>query len=382
MSIFSSHKKFFLLGFLLVILIAIPLTVYVAQQRQQTDTKAAVSTKLSFVPASSTLEVGEILTLDIELDPASKTPSNQVSFVKLSINFDPTRFATLSGAEGESLREITDGNNLKEVLEEASYENGKASISLSIGANPVNVVTQKTKIATLKLKAITPTTAGDPAEIKLNTNSGETQVLSIAGTDRTSENVLISSIESAAITINPSSAPTPSVVTPTATSSGSVGLGVAPICSALNPDRSATGSAPYSITFTAIGNDTDGTISKASFNFGDGPVEAVTTGGGIGTNSVNAQMSHTYNNPGTYTAYAILTDNQGNLSDQAASCTKTITVNAAVGGPEPETPEPEVPVEPPVVVTLPPTGPGETIIGIGILGVIITIAGAALFLLL
>lgn len=378
MSIFSSYKKIFLLGFIIVILVAIPFSVYIAQQRQKTTSQAAKSTVLSLEPVSSTIKVDDILTLDIVLNPDAGTATpptpNQVSFVKLSISYDPLKFATVSGSLAPN---PTTPNTLTSILEDPVYTLGKATISLSIGADPTRVVTTKTKIAILKLKALSITST--PSEIEFDPVPN-TQVLSIASSDETSENVLSSAIP-ATVTITATSSagttptPTPppgSTPTPTPTSTpgfGTVSNGLAPICSSLNVNKETIGAAPYSLTFIATGNDPDSIISTVSFNFGDVPVQILTSGGGIGTSTVSAQLIHTYNAPGVYTAYAILTDSKGNLSPTTESCTKTITINSATAETIP-------------IPTLPPTGPGENIMGIGIIGVIFTIIGATLFILL
>jgi hypothetical protein len=396
MSIFSSYKKIFLLGFIIVILIAIPFSVYIAQQRQQTQTQAAKSTTLSFEPASTTVNVGDTLTLSIMLDPGTGTTANQVSFAKLSINFDPTKFTTITKTSDtdQSLVKNTDSaNTLQTPVEEAKYDNaaGKATLSLSIGADPTKAVVTKTKIAILKLKAIAATTSSTPTSISFDTTDitndagtkiPNTQVLSIASADQTSENVLniLSSAAPATVIVSsaiPTATPTlalalTSTPTPTGTSSAST----APTCVSLNADRSLTGAAPYALTFTAVGNDSDGTVNKVSFNFGDGFAQDITTGGGIGTGFLNLPISHTYNNAGTYTALVTLTDNKNNLSAQQINCTKIITVSGS--GTLSSTQATIQP--PPAQVTLPPTGPGEKILGIGAIGVIFTIIGTALLL--
>lgn len=373
MSIFSSYKKIFLLGFIVIILLAIPFSVYIAQQRQNISSKAALSTTLSFDPATVTEKAENTVTLNVMLDPGTGASANQVSFVKLSIKFDQTKFTVVS------LEPNTVNNTLKEKVEEPQYDNtaGKASISLSIGADPANVLKTKTKIAILQLKPIAATAPTSP---NVTFDTANTQVLSVASADQTSENVL--------------STTTPATVTVTAATATSASSGL--ICSGLSVDRSTTGNAPYSLTLTVIGSNSNGTINKVSLNFGDGPIQDLTTGGGIGTNSVNTQISHTYNNAGTYSAYAILTDNNGNLSAQQNSCTKSITVNSGgptgtgsgtVGNPfvtvptqEPiATNAPEIALPP--QITLPPTGPGAKILGIGAIGVVLTIIGGALLLL-
>ena len=305
MSIFSSYKKIFLLGFIVAILIAIPFSVYIAQKRQQITSKAAASTVLSFDPASTdttpvTAKVGDPLILNIVLDPGTGTTANQVSFVKLSISFDPSKFTA------DSLKPNTDfSNTLTSVLEDPVLTSGKASISLSIGADPTKVVTTKTRIAILQLKALSATDANNPKTSVTFDSAPNTQVLSIASSDQTSENVL-STTKPVEITIALSSiSSTPTGVSAPAT---------------LSPTPT-----PVSVSF---------------------PQSSLSQGGisQTGTTGLSTGSAVFYPTPAFETQ---------------------------------PTPIILLPQEP-----LPPTGPGENILGIGILGAILTIIGGALFILL
>lgn len=294
MSIFSSYKKIFLLGFILVILIAIPFSVYIAQQRQNISSKAATSTDLSFEPASSTVKVGDIVTLDVVLNPGAKAPSNLISFVKLSISFSASKFTAIS------LEPNKDGaNTLINPIDEAQLGSGKATISLSIGADPANAVKTKTKIAILKLKAVDQDNRVTPTVPNVRFDPDpDTQVLSVESTDGTSENVL-STTNPATIVI------TGNAVTPTPT---------------ISPTPTATA--------TPTGSPT--------------PTPTVTPG--------NVQQP--VQNPITFVTPT------------------PVTVQ----------PTPTTTVLPPEIV-LPPTGPGEKILGIGAFGIILTIIGGALLFL-
>lgn len=244
MSIFSSYKKIFLLGFILVILIAIPFTVYIAQKRQQIVSTATKSTTLSFEPSSPTVKVNDILSLDIILDPGTGSTANQVSFVKLTIIFDPLKFTT------ESLKPNTDSpNTLTSVLEDTALTSGKATISLSIGADPTKVVTTKTKIATLKLKALSTTST--PSKIEF-ASSPNTQVSSIAASDPTSENVLSIAIPAFASINLQSTTPTPTTtpINPTSAPTPLPRTGSFPTSSPISTNFS-TGSAVITPTFIA-----------------------------------------------------------------------------------------------------------------------------------
>jgi len=365
----SSYKKIFLLGFIITILLAIPFSVYIAQKRQNTTTKAAAATVLALEPAVNPIKVGDTLTLNITLDPNS---ANQVSFVKLSISYDASKFATFSGSLSPN---PAASNAMKIVIDDAKYDSGKATISLSIGSDPTKAITTKTTIATLQLKATDVVTPSGP-NFTFDA-APATQVLSIASTDQTSENVL-SSTNPATVTVTgtaaPSSTPT---LTPTVTPTkvpGTTGTvaptlppsSAAPVCTSLTTDVATNGFTPYTISFTATGSDTDGTISKISFNFGD-TAQDLTTGGGIGTSSVSAQMMHVYVTPGIYTAYALLTDSTNDVSAQQTNCTQTITIAASQSAEITSTPV--------------PTGDNKAIFSFGALGIIITIIGGALLLL-
>jgi hypothetical protein len=238
-----------------------------------------------------------------------------------------------------------------------------------------------------------------------------TQVLSIGANDQASENVL-SNTSPATIEIGagaavsgtpepiPTGSPTPSVevpttaptatgtpapttetpsATPSPTGTGGGGggsTGTAPVCNSLTLDRESSGNAPFSITFTANGADSDDTVSKATFNFGDGQVSDVTAGGGIGTNSVNVQISHTYDNAGTYQASALLTDATSNVSDSGA-CQQTITVTAS--GSATAAPATPTIANGTATPTMAPTGPLGLTFGLGIAALFMIVAGGLIF---
>ncbi|OGO33273.1 MAG: hypothetical protein A2Z16_17685 [Chloroflexi bacterium RBG_16_54_18] len=75
----------------------------------------------------------------------------------------------------------------------------------------------------------------------------------------------------------------------------------------------SSGTAPLTVNFgSASSYDPDGSITAYNWNFGDG------------TSSTLANLSHTYQNSGTYTATLTVTDNQG----ATGSATVTIMVNS------------------------------------------------------
>lgn len=374
---FLSGKKIILLGIIVVLLATIPLTIYLIQKQQETRAGAVASTTLSFSPTSSQASpiqkaVGDTFDLDIMMDPGS----NQVSFIELALTYNKDKLMVTGN-------ELVPNANVLSTIAGPVSTPGNISITLSIGADPTKVIQTITKIATISFKALA-TTETTATQVQFG---GTTQVLSRAPTDQYNENVL--STTSPAYIAIAAGTTTP---TPTATSSPAPTTGnQLPICDNLNVDRTTSGTAPFSIAFTANGRDSDGTISKVSFNFGDGPVQDVTQAGGIGTNSVSVQIAHTYRNPGTFQASAIFTDNNNAVSTASSSCGQTITVTGGAGGPAPTSQVTVVPqpsstptatLTPTVIPLVTPTGPGHQVIAVGIAGVILTILGGFLFLAL
>ncbi len=378
---FSTPKKLLLLGVIVVLLIAIPLTIYLLQQQQITTSKATPSTRLYFTPPSQPIKVGDTVRLDVMMDPGQ----NIVNFAKLTFTFEPSKLTPVTtGTEcGSSICPNT--QVFPATLEGPTITSNNISITLSIGADTTKLIQTVTKIATLTFQA----TGSGTTQIRFAPDP-QTQVLSSRCTpadptncpDQFNENV-ISSQEPISLTIA-DAAPTPTLT------SAPQAANQAPACTSLNVDRTTSGTAPFSITFTANGTDTNGTIQKVTFDFGDGPVQDTTQGGGIGSNTVSVQVAHTYNNPGTYKASAILTDNN-NATSTPATCAQTITVTQGSSGNGTGTSTPSATIIPtattaPIVnqptatrEPLPSSGPGETFIGVGLAGAALSIIGAMIF---
>jgi len=376
-------RKIFLLGFIAILLIGIPVTIYLVQRQQETRSRAEKSTNLTFTPDSSPAapiqkNVGDSIPLDIFVDPGT----NLVSFVKLEIQYDPEKIATASADAFAPNITV-----FPSVLEGPVYAPGKISVTLSVGPDPTKAIQAKARAATVTFKAINNTVPGTPTLVSYGVS---TQALSIGFNDQASENVLSSATpahiaiggavvtpteptptEPPAPTTEPTIAPTtePSL-TPTISASPSSNL--TPVCSTLTVDKSPSGAVPLALNFGATGNDPDGTVSKITFNFGDGQVVDVTDpASGVGTASISAQTSYTYNTAGVFTASAVLTDDASGTS-ASTSCTQTVTVTGSASA--------APTVEPPV--SLPPTGTTEIVLGVGALLLTIILGGGFLFFFL
>ena len=200
-----SRKKALVLGVLLIVFLAIPVTIYTALQVQETRTRAEKATVLSLMPNSQTAKAGDQINLEVNINPGI----NQVDYVKMVINYDPTIF------DSSSTVFTLDPNSKFQYTADTISSSGQIIITLDVGSNPTDTIRAPEKIGILSL------TVND-----LDLTAGETQVIfnevlteirSIGSTDVYQENVL-SGTDPASIIIE--AVPTPTI-TPTATPSAS-----------------------------------------------------------------------------------------------------------------------------------------------------------------
>lgn len=363
-----SGKKILLLGFVIILLVAIPITIFLLS-RQKTQTSAIPATGLSLSPSAQSANVGDSVNFDISIDPGT----NQVSFVKVLISYDATKLAT----EGAGF--VPNSSAFPSVVQGPTYGPGTISVTVSIGASGPPVETPTT-VGTLTFKTLASTDTA-PTQI---TFGNQTQVLSAGATDQFNENVLstttpatvnIAAVASPIPTQAPEvSAPTPTVAPSESATSSGVSLATpasaaeAPVCLSFTADRALTGIVPYNVNFTFVGS-SSATIVKATFNFGDGQVKDLTQADGIGPTTLNALTSHIYNTQGTFSAFGTITDANGAVS-QVGTCTVILTINSSAIAELTPLPSP-----------LPPAGP-SSIVTIGIIGIIIAAIGLSLLLAL
>ncbi len=302
MKIFKN--KYFILGNLFLILLAIPLTLFFINQQQETRSRAEATSVLSILPAAKTVNVGEEFSLDVQLDPGQ----NQVTNVKMRITYDPSKL------EFQEITPLAPLSNTKSP--EATSSSGTATVDVLF--NPGSNVTaairgQSTKIATVKFKALEPTDPTTPVDFVRSL----TELRSVSSTDAVGEDVL-QTVNGAVITILTGGPTVTETLTPTPTGTSNDKA----VCTDLS-STDTTGTAPLSVTLTANGNDPDqnGTITKATFNFGDGQTDEITDN--LDTQSVLTQVDHTFESAGTYNVSVNFTDDQGAVGNP---CTLTITV--------------------------------------------------------
>ncbi|MCL4353803.1 PKD domain-containing protein [Patescibacteria group bacterium] len=388
-----SSKNIFLLGFIAVLLVAIPFTVYLVQREQRVRSHAAPTTTLSFNPSSPPpVTVNSTVSLDLYLDPGT----NVVSFLNLSLRYDPKYLSQPTFTPSPDSLLIPVGSVTPVINETSGIFQETFAVAGTAATSGTSGVTNKIKLGTFQFTAIATTSAGTPTQVIFD----GTKAYSTNPTDPSSQNVFVigSSTPASVVIVSASSAsPTPTSTPAPSSAPSPTAAGQGPVCQSLVSDRTASGTAPFDITLTATGSDSNANITKATFNFGDGPTQDVTQAGGIGTNSVSVQVAHAYQNPGSYTASVIFTDSNNAVSS-IGTCSLPITVYAASSGSSGSaggtsgtistgtesaqatpTQIAEVTQIPTVSRTLPVTGPSVKIIGAGLAGAILSILGATLF---
>lgn len=378
MNIFKN--KYFLLGNLAFLLLVIPIALYFIKNQTSTRGSAAPTTTLSFNPPSLTAD---------QCDNTQKTKlivnpgQNIVSRVQLALKWDKTKF-DIDIAPASSKFQVTKGPD--------STPDGM-NITIGIGtsgADSVNAISTTTELAILTIKPVAPSNG----VIRLDIDTNGTKVYSLSTQDGQAENVYNAgnssglqlsitpktcNATSPSPTVTTTTSPSPSVtttVTAAPTAAPTLSANKAPVCINLSSSTSS-GSAPLSVTLTALGRDTDGTISKATFNFGDGTSQDVVAG--MGTASVSAQMAHTYNSGGNFTATTVFTDNSGAVS---SVCSQPIAVTGAIATVAPTATPTLAPIATSIPTNTPTIAPsgsiGQTI---GIIGGVVIAIIAGIFLL-
>ncbi len=209
-------KRIVLIIVSLIMVLAIPISVFVAMRSQEVRKKAAPATTLTLTPTTLTKAVGEEFTLEAQMN----TGSNQIVAVDLALSFDPTKL------EAEW---IHNGTMFPNILSSGVVGNGTVSIALG-ATNTTTPVTGTGTVATIRFKALAATTA--PIAVRFTTDT-------FAGAlNEGSTNALTSTIPST-ITIGGTSANT--TITPTPTTA---------ITSSITPTVTPTGSVTPTLTIT------------------------------------------------------------------------------------------------------------------------------------
>lgn len=339
-------KKALIIITILLVLTAIPVTIFLVKQQQDIRQRAAPATDMYFEPNQTAALVGETFTLDVGMN----TGQNYVAAAQVDISVDPLYLEIVSLQQS--------GTFLPRVLQDPLVTGGAASIALGYQSGeglPGGANGQAQKIAVLTLRALTPTT--DPVRVRFASTSrvsgGTLTPGDITDPDK-GQNVLISTDE-AQITITsgaggspqpsatPSSGATPTpnpTSSPNPSSTPGTGGGTASPTPRPSP-TSSPASQTTKITTPANGSTTTNprpVISGTSFanavvilSVNTGQTNAITT-----TLNANAQGAWTYTPTsdlanGTYSISVTATDSATNIEEVATS-TFTVAVSGGTGG--------------------------------------------------
>jgi hypothetical protein len=130
-------------------------------------------------------------------------------------------------------------------------------------------------------------------------------------------------ITSPTITSTPTNTTAPQ---PTATVSPAPPANKTPECTGISSLPAATATLLSKITLTCLGNDSDGYLTGAEFDFGDGNSRIITS---IGGNNGRLVTEYRYAKAGTYGLACRVKDNNGSWSDIPTACRSSIRINNA-----------------------------------------------------
>jgi hypothetical protein len=161
-------KRIVIIVVSLILLLAIPASVFLTMRTQELRKKAAPATTLTLTPTTITKGVGEEFTLEARMN----TGDNQIVAVELNLTFDPTKLQA---------DWIHNGTMFPNILSSGTVGNGTVSIALG-ATNTTTPITGTGTVATIKFKTLAPTTAPIAVRFAADTfvgalNEGSTNAL-------------------------------------------------------------------------------------------------------------------------------------------------------------------------------------------------------------
>lgn len=203
-------KKIVFFIILIIILFAVPISVYLVGQQQELRSRAAPATVLALNPSTINKTQGDTFSFDIQID----TGGNNVAMAEVHLVYDATKLEALS---------ITNGPLAPKIAASGIVGSGTASITVR-AENTTQPMKGTGTIAIIRFRAIG--VAETPTQVKFDTTTF------VSGLGENNPNVLVNSIP-ASVTISTGqgsqAAPTASnaasptvIITPTPTSTPSV----------------------------------------------------------------------------------------------------------------------------------------------------------------
>lgn len=130
---------------IVLLVIAVPLTVYITQKQKDVRQRASEATTITLSPATSSPTVGQTVTFDIMVDPASNT----IGAITLAITYDATKLTA-----GENA--LTLNTDLFSQISAPVYSTGSITAEATI-TDPAKVIQAATKIGSVTFTTIEAT---------------------------------------------------------------------------------------------------------------------------------------------------------------------------------------------------------------------------------
>lgn len=243
----AMKKKVFFIISILLILIAIPATIFLVGQQQELRKRAVPATTLSITPASLTKKVGDVFSLEIGIDAAE----NQVVAAELHVVFDPAKLEAQT---------ITNSSLFPNILTSGVIE--RSSAAITVGAADVKKPVKGTgTIAVVRLKALEKTDT--PATVRLAPNTfvgglGEGATNVLVGTTPATVTIIDTTTTSTTPSLASSPTPLPTTTPPGKPSPTTTNPPTATIAATLAISSPASGSAVTTNTPTISGQASPG----------------------------------------------------------------------------------------------------------------------------
>lgn len=152
MKLNAFRKKLLIIGAIVLLVVALPLTVYLVQQQQTLQQGAAGEKNLSLRPATQDAKVGDTVKLTAVLHPQGIA----VRYVNLVINYDSGKLEAKQGSFNKN-------DKFPFEVKSRKFEDGKITLELQTN-DPKKFVSKQINIGTLSFRALS-TTEGDNAKV-------------------------------------------------------------------------------------------------------------------------------------------------------------------------------------------------------------------------
>jgi len=187
-------KKIIFFIILIVILFAVPITVYMVGQQQELRSRAAPATVLALNPSTTNKARGDIFSFDVQID----TGGNNVAMAELHLVYDPIKLEALS---------ITNGPLAPKIAASGVVGSGTASITVRAESTTQPIKGTGT-VAIIRFRAIGSTDS--PTQVKFDTTTY------VSGLGESNPNVLVNTIGTT-VQISPGNETVPTVIPTTQT---------------------------------------------------------------------------------------------------------------------------------------------------------------------